>query len=99
MLAKTDIPRRLDDQWKIGFWDIDVAAPTIFFFFIGYLAGTKTIFGLCLALGLLISRGLSRSKGDKHPAFAMHWLYWHLPTNPVVSMRQTPPAHIRRMVG
>jgi leucyl aminopeptidase len=27
MIADTYIPRRLDDQWKIGFWDVDVAAP------------------------------------------------------------------------
>ena len=26
MQADTYIPRRLDDQWKIGFWDVDVAA-------------------------------------------------------------------------
>jgi conjugal transfer pilus assembly protein TraL len=29
MQADTYIPRRLDDQWKIGFWDIDVAAPIL----------------------------------------------------------------------
>ena len=23
MEAKTYIPRRLDDQWKIGLWDVD----------------------------------------------------------------------------
>lgn len=27
MHADTYIPRRLDDQWKVGFWDLDVAAP------------------------------------------------------------------------
>jgi hypothetical protein len=30
MQADTYIPRRLDDQWKIGFWDVDVAAPILF---------------------------------------------------------------------
>ena len=29
MHADTYIPRRLDDQWKIGFWDVDVAAPAL----------------------------------------------------------------------
>ena len=38
-------------------------------------------------------------KADKHPAFAVHWLYWHLPTSPLTAMRATPPSHIRRMVG
>jgi len=49
--------------------------------------------------GLLTSRWIARIKADKHPAFAMHWLYWHLPTSPVTAMRATPPSHIRRMVG
>jgi len=41
MRTDTYIPRRLDDSWKIGFWDVDVAAPALFAFFIGYLSGTK----------------------------------------------------------
>ena len=41
MGTDTYIPRRLDDQWKIGFWDVDVAAPVLFMFFVGYLSGTK----------------------------------------------------------
>ena len=40
MQSDTYIPRRLDDQWKIGFWDADVAAPVLFFFFVGYASGT-----------------------------------------------------------
>jgi conjugal transfer pilus assembly protein TraL len=99
MQADTYIPRRLDDQWKIGFWDADVAAPVLFFFFVGYLSGTKWSFVLCLCVGLYLSRWISRTKADKHPAFAMHWAYWALPVNPVSSMRATPPSHIRRMVG
>ena len=38
MYADTFIPRRLDDQWKIGFWDVDVAAPILFGLFMGYVA-------------------------------------------------------------
>ena len=41
MQAETYIPRRLDDQWKIGFWDVDVACPFLFCFFVGYMSGTK----------------------------------------------------------
>ncbi|MDO8777346.1 MAG: type IV conjugative transfer system protein TraL, partial [Burkholderiaceae bacterium] len=48
MQADTYIPRRLDDQWKIGFWDIDVAAPVLFFFFVGYLSGSKLSFAACM---------------------------------------------------
>ncbi len=34
MQSSTYIPRRLDDAWKIGFWDADVAAPVLFCFFV-----------------------------------------------------------------
>jgi conjugal transfer pilus assembly protein TraL len=99
MQADTYIPRRLDDQWKIGFWDADIAAPVLFFFFVGYLSGSKMAFAVSMAVGIFVSRWLSRSKADKHAAFALHWLYWHLPTSPVSAMGATPPSHIRRMIG
>jgi conjugal transfer pilus assembly protein TraL len=99
MQAETYIPRRLDDQWKLGFWDIDVAAPILFGFFVGYLSGSKASFAVCMAIAILLSRWLSRIKADKHPAFAMHWIYWSLPPNPLTAMRATPPSHLRRMVG
>jgi hypothetical protein len=51
MHADTYIPRRLDDQWKIGFWDVDVAAPLLFGLFMGYMSGSKFSFALCLAAG------------------------------------------------
>ena len=54
---------------------------------------------LCAGAGFFLSRWISRTKADKHPAFAMHWAYWALPTNPATAMRATPPSHIRRMVG
>ena len=52
-----------------------------------------------MAAGIAVSRWIARLKSDKHPAFALHWLYWHLPVNPATAMRATPPSHIRRMVG
>jgi len=52
-----------------------------------------------MAMGIFVSRWISRLKADKHPAFAIHWLYWHLPASPMTAMRATPPSHIRRMVG
>jgi conjugal transfer pilus assembly protein TraL len=99
MHADTYIPRRLDDPWKIGFWDIDVATPTLFGLFVGYLSGSKLSFALCVATGFIASRWIARIKADKHPAFAVHWLYWHLPTSPITSMKATPPSHIERMIG
>jgi conjugal transfer pilus assembly protein TraL len=99
MQSDTYIPRRLDDQWKIGFWDVEVAAPVIFSLILGYASGSKLGFALCVVAGLAVSRWFSRAKADKHPAYAIHWLYWHLPATPFTAMRATPPSHIRRMVG
>ena len=99
MQADTYIPRRLDDAWKIGFWDMDVAAPVLLCFFVGYLSGTKLSFAVCAGFGIFLSRWIARIKADKHAAFAVHWLYWHLPPSPLTAMRATPPSHIRRMVG
>jgi conjugal transfer pilus assembly protein TraL len=99
MQADTYIPRRLDDQWKIGFWDVDVAAPILFMFFVGYMSGSKALLRRLHGAGIFVSRWISRIKADKHPAFAIHWLYWHLPASPMTAMRATPPSHIRRMVG
>lgn len=99
MQADTYIPRRLDDQWKLGLWDFDVAFPVLFSIFIGYLASSKLGFLFAVCAGVAVSRWLSRKKADKHPAFVLHWTYWYLPANPLTSMRATPPSHIRKMVG
>lgn len=98
---KTDpfIPRRLDDQWKLGLWDVDVAAPVLAGFMFGYASGSKLGFALCLSVGFAFSRWLVRRKADKHPAILRHWVYWHLPVNPVSQMRATPPSIVRRMIG
>jgi conjugal transfer pilus assembly protein TraL len=97
--ADTYIPRRLDDSWKIGFWDVDVAAPVLLGFFVGYLAGSKLAFAVCVGIGLLASRWIARKKADKHPSFAVHWMYWHLPPTPLTTFKATPPSHLRRMIG
>lgn len=99
MQTDTYIPRRLDDTWKIGMWDADVAAPVLFCFFVGYMARSMVAFCVAMAVGIAISRWLSRVKADKHPSFALHWMYWYLPTNPATKMRATPPSDVVRMIG
>lgn len=99
MEADTYIPRRLDDYWKIGFWDVDVALPFAFSLFLGWLSATRLGFVAATLVGFMVSRWIARTKADKHPAYAVHWAYWALPTNPLTAMRATPPSHIRRMVG
>ena len=89
----------VDDQWKIGFrWDVDVAAPVVLMFFVGYLSGTGMSFAICLATGIFLSRWISRAEGRQAPAYAIHWLYWHLPASPSCDACD-PAPHLRRMVG
>ena len=99
MRNDTHIPRRLDDAWKIAFWDVDVALPVFAGFFLGYMSGSKFAFALCTAIGIFVSRWFIRIKADRHPAFALHWAYWHLPRTPLTAMKATPPSHVHRMVG
>ena len=49
-------------------------------------------------LGLLSASAYARAKSGKHPAFALHLLYWHLP-GPVTGLTRTPPSHLREMQG
>jgi conjugal transfer pilus assembly protein TraL len=99
MQANPFIPRRLDDQWKVGLWDIDVALPFAVCLFLGFLAnaGVKGVLAGA-AVGVVVSRWFSKKKADRHPAFAWHWAYWHLPEQ-VSRLKATPPSCIRRMVG
>ena len=99
MDASIYIPRRLDDPWKLGFWDVDVAAPVLFGALVGYLSGGKLAFFICVGAGLLLARWIAHTKHDKHPAFVLHWLYWHLPSTPLTSLHATPPSYLRRLVG
>ena len=99
MNVDTFIPRRLDDMWKLGIWDVEVAAPVLFAFFMGYSAGSKLSFAISMAAGFGCSRWLSRIKADKHPAFALHWMYWHFPSNPITRLKATPPSEYVRMIG
>lgn len=91
----TFIPRRLNDGWKIAWFDLDVALPFVAIFFLGLLVGQKLA---ALVLGLLVSRSVMRIKADKHPAFFLHWVYWHLPAW-CTPLKRTPPSYLRRMIG
>lgn len=95
----TYIPGRLDDSWKIGLWDLDVAFPVLFFLYLGWIAGSRLAFCICLATGIYLSRKLSKLKVDRHEAFALHWMHWMLPATPLTHLRETPPAYIQRMIG
>lgn len=99
MEANPFIPRRLDDQWKVGLWDVDVALPFVLCLGLGFLAngGIKGVLAGAV-VGVVVSRWFSKKKADRHPAFAWHWAYWHLPEC-LSRLKATPPSYLRRMVG
>ena len=50
------------------------------------------------AVGLLLASAYGRAKAGKHPAFALHLLYWHLPAlhdGPEAH----PPSYLRELAG
>ncbi|MBL0123766.1 MAG: type IV conjugative transfer system protein TraL [Betaproteobacteria bacterium] len=88
-----EIPRRLNDFPKLFFWDLDVGVIFGTCFVFGTAAGSIT---LGLIAGMFAGYGWSRLKSGKHPAYAIHWIYWHLP---VGKLRRVPPSYIREMLG
>lgn len=97
--SDTYIPRRLDDQWKLGLWDVDVALPVLFAIFLGFMAGSKFAAAISVAVGCWVARAMRRMKAERHPAIVLHFLYWYLPANPLISLKTLPPASVDRMVG
>ncbi len=89
------IPRRLNDPPRMFWWDLDVALLVLG----AALAGMVTGFFLSgCALGVLLAASYGRAKSGKHPAFALHLLYWHLPAA-ISGLKRTPPSHLRQLVG
>lgn len=90
-----DIPRRLDDPPRLFWWDLDVALLVLAAALAGMLSG---YFVSGCAVGVLIATAYGRAKSGRHPAYALHLLYWHLPA-PVTGLRRTPPSHLRELAG
>lgn len=96
--SDTYILRRLDDPWRLGLWELDVALPFSGCVFMGMLRGTG--FGLLMGVvfGFLLARAVSRTKAARHPAFLKHAIYWYLPAL-FSRTRALPPSAQHEMVG
>jgi conjugal transfer pilus assembly protein TraL len=93
--ASLDIPRRLNDPPRMFWWELDVALLVLG----AALAGMITGFFLSgVVLGVLIAAAYARAKSGKHPAFALHLIYWTLP-GVVTGLKRTPPSCLREMAG
>ena len=93
--ASLEIPRPLNDPPRMFWWDLDVTllVPA------ARLAGMIPGFSIPgWALGVTLASAYGRAKTGKHPAFALHLLYWHVPAA-ITGLQRTPPSHLREMVG
>ena len=90
-----EIPRRLNDPPRMFWWDIDVALLVVGAALAGMISG---FFVSGCAAGVLLASAYGRAKAGKHPAFALHLLYWHVP-GAVTGLKRTPPSHLREMTG
>lgn len=90
-----EIPRRLNDPPRMFWWDLDVSLLVLAFALVGMISGF--FLSGCVAGGL-IAAAYGRAKSGKHPAFALHLLYWHLPAA-VTGLKRTPPSWLREMAG
>jgi conjugal transfer pilus assembly protein TraL len=76
-------------------WDIDVALLVLGAALAGMVAG---FFVSGCAVGLLLASAYGRAKAGKHPTFALHLLYWHLPAF-MTGLKRTPPSYLRELAG
>ncbi|MFY7873072.1 MAG: type IV conjugative transfer system protein TraL [Limnohabitans sp.] len=90
-----EIPRRLNDPPRMFWWEIDVSLLFLGAVLAGMLAG---YFVTGCAAGALLAWAYGKTKSGEHPAFALHLLYWHLPSA-VTALQRTPPSHLRELVG
>ncbi len=85
------IPRYLDDQPKIFFWDFDVFLIFSTCVFMGIIT-SFLIFSLLLGIG--ISYGFTKFKTGKPDSYLYHALYWH----GFLKLHNIPPSYMRRFV-
>ena len=90
-----EIPRRLNDPPRMFWWEIDVALLFLAAGLAGMIAG---FFMTGCAIGVLLAWAYGRAKSGEHTAFALHLLYWHLPSF-VTGLKRTPPSYQRELIG
>lgn len=90
------IPKSLDAQERFLWWEMDQAIVAIMLIGMGVVAGSML---LGIVLGSLAAWQYGRLKAGKHPKFAVHALYWWLPSGLFVKPHATPPSDQRYFLG
>ena len=93
--TSTAIPRRLDDPPRMFWWDLDQSLIVMAMMIVGLMCG---LFFCGRLIGLVFGHLYGRTKSGKHPAYALHLMYWYLPAS-VSALKNTPPSYLRQMQG
>lgn len=95
MEDKYQIPRHLDDPFKIIIFTIDEFLILVVPFFIGLWVINAPITGLLIgAAGVF---GLKKLKGAQGHYYLYQLMYWYLP--PLRKLHSTPPSYMREFLG
>ncbi|GLW61533.1 hypothetical protein Hthe01_18820 [Hydrogenophilus thermoluteolus] len=90
------IPKSLDAGERFLWWEMDQAVIAILLIGMGTISGSLLT---GMALGALAAWQYGRLKAGKHPKFAVHAMYWWLPSNLFVKTKATPPSDQRYFLG
>ena len=90
------IPKSLEAQERFMWWDFDQAILFLLLMGMGVISGAMLA---GMVFGGLVAWQYGRLKTGKHPKFALHALYWWLPSRIVIRARATPPSHHRYFLG
>ncbi|MBL8511839.1 MAG: type IV conjugative transfer system protein TraL [Betaproteobacteria bacterium] len=92
----TRIARRLNDAWRIAWFDAVVVMPFLMFFMLGLITDQKLF---CITVGLGISFGIQRLKAAQHPAFFSHLSRWIVPSGLTTRRSSFPPPDVQGRIG
>ncbi len=85
------IPRYIDDQPTILFWDMDEIVIIFLCVLVGLITGELTKIGLS---GLVISKLISKLKQNKSEGYFLHVLYWW----GLMPLKGLPPSYKRSLI-
>jgi conjugal transfer pilus assembly protein TraL len=93
--GRLEIPRRIDDKPKFLWWDMDQAMIVMSFLMGGIMLNAV---GSGLVLGIFVGVAFSKARSGKHQAFALHLMYWYLPSY-AMKFKTLPPSHQTEYIG
>lgn len=91
--------RLLDEPWKLGLWELDVALPFACCLMFGIMKGSAVALIASVLVGWLVSSRVTKIKSKGHPRYFRHLMYWALPPEASMAPKAFPPSAQQEMVG